>query len=267
MSVELGHLSGILRFRSFIAESVRREFALRYTNSALGPIWMILQPIAQITIFTLVFSKIMRPGTPAGGGPFDYGIFLCAGIITWGFFAETTTRCMTMFLDNANLLKKQMFPRLALPVIVLGSSAGSLAILLTILTVFLIALGKFPGLPYLALFPVLLLHAMLAIAIGIIIGTLNIFFRDVGYFYSMLLQFWFWLTPIVYPLSIIPEQVQPLIRANPLTPFALSYQAILSSGQWPDWSLFIYPALLTLALIVFAQKLFKRATYDIVDEL
>jgi lipopolysaccharide transport system permease protein len=98
-------LSGIYRFRGFIFGSVNREFASRYRNSMLGAAWPVLQPLAQILVFTLISSQVMRAWLPGVDSAFGYSIFLCSGILTWGVFAEIVGRSQNVFLDNANLLK------------------------------------------------------------------------------------------------------------------------------------------------------------------
>src|SRR4051812_25889914 len=111
------YLIDIYRFRDFIFGSVRREFASRYRNSMLGAAWLVLQPLAQILVYTLIFANVMRARLPGVDTTFGYSVFLCAGILTWALFAEIIARSQGMFLDYANLLKKLSFPRIVLPVI------------------------------------------------------------------------------------------------------------------------------------------------------
>ncbi|MEN6587091.1 MAG: ABC transporter permease, partial [Sulfuricella sp.] len=127
--------------------------------------------------------------------------------------------------------------------------------------------GNFPGWVYLALVPVLAIQVAFAIGLGITLGVLNVFFRDVGQFFGIFLQFWFWLTPVVYPASILPEVLRPYMELNPMASLMAAYQGILVSGQWPEWH-DLWPAtLLALVLCVFGMRLFRKRAGEMVDEL
>ena len=134
-------------------------------------------------------------------------------------------------------------------------------------TAFLVLSGNFPGLPYLAVFPVLAVLITFAIGLGITLGVLNVFFRDVGQFFGIFLQFWFWLTPIVYPASILPAQLQPYINLNPMARLMTAFQVILVNGQWPNWYSLWPVAALAILLCVIGFGLFRRHAGEMVDEL
>jgi lipopolysaccharide transport system permease protein len=106
-----------------------------------------------------------------------------------------------------------------------------------------------------------------AIGLGMTLGVLNVFFRDVGQFFSIFLQFWFWLTPIVYPVSILQKDVQDFMAYNPMAPLMAGFQGVLVSGQWPQWPSLIYPAVLATLLCLLGMRLFRRHAGDMVDEL
>src|SRR5512133_1564100 len=195
-------------YRGFILGSVRREFQSRYQNSLLGAAWTILNPLAMIVVYTVIFAQVMRARLPGTDTMFAYSIYLCAGVLAWGLFSEIVNRAQTVFLEHATLLKKLSFPRLSLPVTVVANALLNFAIVFSLFTVFLVATGNFPGMVFVALAPVLGVLVMFAIGLGITLGVLNVFFRDVGQFFTIFMQFWFWLTPIVYPASILPKGVQ-----------------------------------------------------------
>ena len=160
------YLSDIYQFRGFILGSVKREFASRYRNSMLGAAWLVLQPLTPILVYTLIFASVMRARLPGIDSTFGYSIFLCAGILTWGLFAEIVGRSQNMFIDNANLLKKLSFPRIVLPIIVVLSACLGFAIIFGLFTVFLVVFDSFPGWVYLALAPILLVHVVFAVGLG-----------------------------------------------------------------------------------------------------
>jgi len=263
----LKQVAQISRFRDFIAGSVKREFALRYRNSMLGAAWLILQPLAQILIFTVVFARVMQARLPNVTGTFSYSIFLCAGVLTWGFFTEIVSRSQNVFLERADLIKKLNFPRVCLPVIVILNAALGFAIIFGIFTAFLLITGEFPGWAYLALFPVLAIHMLFAIGLGMILAVLNVFFRDVGKLFDIITQFWFWMTPIVYPISALPEWALPIMKFNPMVPLVVTYQGILVRGEMPDWAGLLPVTLLALLLCAVGLRLYIRRSGEMVDEL
>lgn len=260
-------LRGLWAYRGFILGTVQREFQQRYRNSLLGAAWTVLNPLAMIVVYTVIFSQVMRARLPGVDSTFAYSIYLCAGLLTWGLFSEITSRAQNVFLDNANLLKKLNFPRLTLPISVVATACLNFAIVFTLFITFLLLSGNFPGLAFVALVPVLAIHIAFAIGLGISVGVLNVFFRDVGQFFTILLQFWFWLTPIVYPANVLPEALQPVITFNPLAHLAAAYQSILVAGQWPRWEPLVGVALVAAALCMLAYRLFRKRSGEMVDEL
>jgi lipopolysaccharide transport system permease protein len=260
-------IRALWNYRGFILGSVKREFQLKYRNSMLGIAWTVLNPLAMIIVYTVIFAQVMRAKLPGVDNTFAYSIYLCAGVLTWGLFAEITGRSQTVFLEHANLLKKISFPRISLPIIVVGSAGLNFTIIFTLFTIFLIVSGNFPGWAYLALLPVLAIQIVFAIGLGMVIGLLNVFFRDVGQLYGVVLQFWFWFTPIVYPATILPDRMRPLLSLNPMARITEACQTILVSGSWPDWSSLWPVAILAALLCIWGMRLFRQHSGEMVDEL
>jgi lipopolysaccharide transport system permease protein len=260
-------LRSIRSYQGFILGSVKREFQARYRNSLLGAAWTVLNPLAMIVVYTVIFSQIMRAKLPGVDSSFAYSIYLCAGVLTWGLFAEIVSRAQNVFLEHANLIKKISFPRVCLPIIVVLNAGVNFAIIFGLFILFLILSGSFPGITFLAVFPVLLIQIVFSIGLGIIVGVLNVFFRDVGQFFSVLLQFWFWFTPVVYPASILPPTVRPFLDLNPLVPLIAAYQDIFVHAKWPQWDTLAVPAILAAVLCVLGMRLFRKRVGEMVDEL
>jgi lipopolysaccharide transport system permease protein len=260
-------LRGIWSYRGFIFASVKREFQAKYGNAVLGAAWTILNPLAMILVYTIIFSQVMHSRLPGVDTAFGYSIYLCAGILTWGLFAEITARGQTMFLDNANLIKKINFPRICLPLIVVVSACVNFLIIFALFTVFLILSGNFPGWVFLAILPVLFLQIIFAIGLAMILGILNVFFRDVGQFFGIFIQFWFWLTPIVYPVNILPESIRGFLLYNPMAQIIGAYQTILVNGEIPQWNGLLPVLFLSVLLCLAGMALFRRRAGEMVDEL
>ncbi|HYD60638.1 MAG TPA: ABC transporter permease [Noviherbaspirillum sp.] len=263
----VGMLRSIWSYRGFISGSVKREFQSRYRNSLLGAAWTVLNPLAMIVVYTVIFSQVMRARLPGVDNGFAYSIYLCAGVFTWGLFAEIVGRAQNVFLENANLIKKINFPRICLPIIVVCNAGINFAIIFGLFFLFLLVSGTFPVHSIVAVFPVLLIQVAFAIGLGMVVGVLNVFFRDVGQFFSVLLQFWFWLTPIVYPATILPAFITPYFELNPMVPLVSAYQDIFVHDKWPDWGSLVFPAVLAALFCVIGLRLFRNHAGEIVDEL
>jgi lipopolysaccharide transport system permease protein len=263
----VGMVRAIWSYRGFILGSVKREFQARYRNSLLGAAWTVLNPLAMIVVYTVIFSQVMRARLPGIDSQFACSIYLCAGVLTWGLFAEITGRAQNVFIEHANLIKKISFPRICLPVIVVLNAGVNFAIIFGLFLAFLIFSGNFPGIVFAAIVPVLAIQILFSIGLGMVIGVLNVFFRDVGQFFGVLLQFWFWFTPVVYTASILPQWVQGYLRWNPMTPVIGAYQDILVHAISPSWSSLVFPAIIGLLLCVFGMRLFRKRAGEMVDEL
>lgn len=255
------------RYRFFVASSVRNEFRARVARSHFGAAWTVLQPLAQVAIFTLVLSQVLAARLPGVADANGYAIYLMAGMLVWSLFLEITSRCLTIFVDNAPLLKKIVFPRICLPIIVVGTALlNNLLLFLAMVGVFAL-LGHAPGPEMLWLLPVLALTVALALGLGLLLGVINVFVRDVGQVMTIVLQLWFWMTPIVYTAAIVPEAFARVLAFNPLAPLVhASQQAILYRAA-PDFAGLGWVAVLALLALAAAMLLFRRASPDMVDVL
>lgn len=261
------HFLETWHFRHFIIGAVKREFQIRYSNAALGGLWAIAQPLALIAVYTVVFSQVMRMKLPGLPDAFSFSIYLCAGILTWGYFSEMISRLLLVFTDNAQWLKKLRFPKQSLIAIVVISASLNFAIIFSLFIGFLILTNHFPGWVFLAVFPLLALQILLSIGLGVTLAIVHVFFRDVGQFMAIVLQFWFWLTPIVYPITALPEYAKQIIALNPMTALMGAYQDVLLYGRMPNWIGLLPLLLASLALIASALYLYRKHATDILDEL
>jgi lipopolysaccharide transport system permease protein len=260
-------LRGVWTYRRFIRDMVAREFRGRYRGSLLGAVWVLLQPLALILVYTLIFSRIMRARLPGVDNSLAYSLYLCAGVFSFDYFGRTLSRCTNCFVEQANLLKKIAFPRSTLPAIALASSTLDFVIVALLFTAFLLVTGRFPGWSLLGFVPILLVLQGMALGLGILMGSVNVFFRDLTPMLGIVLQFWFWLTPIVYPLEVLPLPAQDLLLLNPVWPLVAAAQGIVLHGRWPEWSTLLWPALVALLFLCAGRLAFKRLCAEMVDEL
>lgn len=254
-------------YRHFILSSIANDMRGRFTRSKLGATWMILQPLAMVAMYAIVLSEVLGAKLPGIENKFAYAIYLVAGILCWSLFSEIVTRCLTVFVDNANLLQKIVFPRACLPLIVAGSSlVNNLFLLLAAIIVFVL-LGHMPTIGLLWLPLLMLLMTTFALGLGLLLGTLNVFFRDIGQVMQVVLQLWFWVTPIIYMKSILPKDFARVVDFNPLVPLVTAYQDVLVFGRTPDIGSLGWTALLSGTLMLLALVVFRRSSHEMVDVL
>ncbi len=254
-------------YRQFIFSSIRAEFKNRFIRSRLGGLWCVIHPLSQVLIYALILSRLMAAKIPGIDNRFAYAIYLCAGVSAWGLFVEIVTRSMTIFIDNGNLIKKIAFPKITLPLIMLGSALINHALLLLAMLVVFAILGHMPG-PALLWLPLpIVVSLSLALGIGLALGVLNVFLRDIGQLVTIVLQILFWFTPIVYFISIIPESLRRFLVLSPIYPVVVAYQDVLVYGRAPDLGGLLTVFTISLALLAFALTLFRKAGADMMDVL
>lgn len=260
-------LRALWRYRGFVAGMVGREFNARYRQSLFGASWAVLNPLTMIIIYTVIFAQVMRARLPGMEDSLAYSVYLCAGILTWTYFAELLTRSVSAFLEFGPLLKKVSFPRLTLPAIVLLGSTLNFAIIFAIFMAFLLLTGRFPGWVIVSFLPLLALQQALALGLGFLLGAVNVFYRDVAHAVGVALQFWFWFTPIVYSAGMLPESLRPLMQLNPMSGLVDAYQDIVLRGAWPVWSHFLPHAIVAVLVLGAAAFVVQSLSSELTDEL
>jgi lipopolysaccharide transport system permease protein len=260
-------LSSVWKYRHFILASIKGELRGRFARSRLGALWFILHPLAQALIFSIVLAEVMRAKMPNMTSSAAYPIYLLSGMAAWGLFTEILTRSMNVFIEQASALKKISFPRLCLPIIVWGSAIINHLLLLGAIAVIFLFFGHYPGLAWFYLIPGMLMISVLAFGIGVFLGVLNVFARDVAQFMTVAIQLWFWFTPIVYVTSAVPERFQQILRFNPVMPLVTLYQNALLLDQGPSWSGMWPAVVLGVLMVALSFFVFRRASADLVDAL
>jgi lipopolysaccharide transport system permease protein len=262
-----GMLRGLWEYRGFITTSIRNEFIARFARSKLGGLWMIIHPLSQVAIYALILSNVLAARLPGIDNKYAYALYLMAGILAWNLFAEIVGRCLNVFIENGNLMKKMRFPRIALPVIVVGSCLlNNLLLFVAVLLVFLV-LGQPPSMEMFWLIPLTLAVTALAIGLGLILGVLNVFVRDIGQVVPIVLQIWFWFTPIVYSVNVIPDYLKSTVDLNPMYSIVSAYHSVLVYQKTPDLQQVAITVGVALGLMLLGLFLFRRAAPEMVDSL
>jgi lipopolysaccharide transport system permease protein len=204
---------------------------------------------------------------PGASDIYGYGIYLCAGLLPWNAFAEAISRSTTVFLDQAHLLKKVSFPKKLLGGAVVLSSLINFLIGYSFFFLFLMLTGHRIGLASLFLPGLLVLQFVFAFGLGLLLSTLNVFFRDTAQFTGVGLQFWFWLTPIVYLEEVLPKVAGGLLHLNPMYYFVQGYHTVIVHNVAPSWSFLGMAGFLSLAALLGGSLVFFQLKDEIVDEV
>ena len=260
-------IRGAWRFRHYIVGAVSKEFRARFMRSRLGAAWSVLNPLALVAIYAFVLSAVLSARLPGLEGRYAFAVYLTAGIFAWTLFSDLLLRFTSLFVDNANVMKKVLFPRISLPLVALGVALLDNALLLLAILGVLGLLGHWPGVQILWLPLLVLLTAALGAGLGLVLGTLNVFLRDLQHVVPIVLQFGFWFTPIVYALEMVPPRVQTWLVLNPLVTVVSAYQDVMVFNRAPAPGPLLAVALLALVLLWLGLRLFRRAAADMVDVL
>jgi lipopolysaccharide transport system permease protein len=232
--------------RELLRAIVGRDLVARYKQSLLGITWLALQPIITAVIFWFVFGRLV--GVSTGGAPAF--LFFFSALVGWGLFAASVSAAVNSLVVNSNLLKKVYFPRLVLPISSVGGAiadAGMSTALLVLATVLLDELR-----PSLLLLPLYVTIATcLALGLGFWTSSLNVQYRDVGKSVQFVLQIWMYLSPIAYPLDLVPEALRSLYLANPMAVVVHGWRAsVLGLEQPPLWSIALAAAIAAAVLLL-----------------
>lgn len=254
-------------YRHFVLSSIKNELLMRFIQSKLGALWMVIHPLMQVLIFATILSEVLSAKLPDIDNKYAYALYLMAGTLCWTLFAETVSKCLNLFIDNGNLMKKMAFPRICLPSIAAGSvMVNNVLLLLAILVVFAV-MGHFPTARALWLPVLMLLTLSFAMSVGLLLGVLNVFMRDIGQIVPVALQALFWLTPVVYNLAILPSETRTYFQFNPLYALVTSYQNVLLYNRSPLWNELGVILAGTLVMAVVSLVMFRRASPEMVDAL
>ncbi|MGR5297188.1 ABC transporter permease [Vibrio mediterranei] len=266
----MNRLKNILNYRGFIVASVEKEFRGKYSASSLGFLWNIINPLVMIFIYTVIFSNMLsarmgQEGTPVS--KYEYGIYICSGLIYWLLFTDTLNRQTNLFIDNANYLKKITFPKICILISSMLCSIIYFLINITILITVLLLVDFDFTWHLIQLFPLAILTLLLGSSLGIVLGVINVFIRDVGPFIKSIIQLWFWATPIVYPLSIVPQYLRPYYDLNPMVSIVENvHRSVLHKSYVLLNEVAITTTLITF-LVIIGVHLYKRNAKELMDEL
>jgi lipopolysaccharide transport system permease protein len=248
----LDNVAKLYQFRWLVYELVLRNVRLRYRGSLLGFLWTFLNPVLFVGIYTLVFSVFLKAGIH------NFALFVLAGMVPYTCFSASVLQGTTSILDGRAYVGKTLFPTIVLTVVPVLTNAVNLALSLPLVVIVAILCHVHVGVNLLFLPVIFILQLLLTQALTTLFATINVFFRDLQELMAYAMSALFFLTPIIYDASRVPERFQPLLTLNPLTPIVEGYQAVLYSGTLPSLSKLGYVAGFTIVALLIANALFLR---------
>ncbi|WP_348786820.1 ABC transporter permease [Leifsonia sp. NPDC080035] len=270
----MSYIKEVLGARELLSNLVLREVRGQYKRTIFGRLWSLVSPLASMLVYTFVFSFVFRVAPPKGdpSGLDFYALWLLCGLLPWTFFSTAVSTGMGSLVANAGLITKVYFPRLVLPVSTVFSVAYNWLFEMAILIIALLVVGGFvwPWLPLVVL--AMLVLAVFATGVALLLSIANVYFRDTQYLLTIVLQFWMYMTPIVYPIKLVADQsekiggllgtpitVLDIYELNPMLHFVGVFRSLLYDNTWPtvpDTVACLVWAILALAIggWVFARK-------------
>ncbi len=248
-----------------IRQLARRELVTRYKGSVLGIVWAIVTPVVTIAIFTFIFAGIFGARFSARSSSWDYALYLFCGLLPWTMFQETVQQSSTTIVSHANLVKRVVFPLETLPVAQALASLGNQMFGIVALVVATLVLHHEAHATILWLPVLLVLQLGAALGAAWLVASLGVFLRDIAQAINLVLMAWMYLTPIIYPESIVPERFRPFINLNPFTYLIRSYRRIFLEGTAPDWNGLAYFSAFALVLFVFGYWWFAKSRRNFAD--
>jgi lipopolysaccharide transport system permease protein len=263
MLVDRKWFAELWRYRELLYFLAWRDIKVRYKQAALGAAWAILQPLTTMIVFTIVFARIA--GASREDAP--YPLFAYCALVLWTYVSSVVGQAALSLVSNSNLITKVYFPRLALPASSAVSGLLDLGIGLSFLLVLMAYYQTGPSWTLLWLPAFFCGLLLMTVGISLLLAALNVRYRDIKHAVPFLLQLWFFVTPIIYPLSMVPEQFRLLMALNPLTGIVAGFQASVLQGQPIDPAVSVIS--LSMSVVVFLTGLtyFRRAERAFADTI
>ena len=250
----------IWAYRELLWVLALRDIRVRYKQAVLGAAWAVIRPLMQMLIFTVLFGKLAK--IPSDGAP--YPVFVFAGLLPWTFFANTVSASAHSLVASSNLVSKVYFPRLIVPAASMGSALLDFFVSLVLLLALLLWYGLSWS-PAMLLAPLLIFGMMvLALGLGTFLAALSVTYRDVAQVVPFAIQLWMFATPVIYPISFIPDQWRWVLLANPMTGYTEAFRACIL-GQPVDWSMLGVSVAISMVLLGLGVAYFQRVEQRFAD--
>jgi lipopolysaccharide transport system permease protein len=255
-------LARLFQYRELLWYMALRDVQVRYKQTLLGAAWAIVQPVAMMLVFTVLVGRMLGVAERVDGVP--YPIFVFAGLLPWTFFAAAINASTHSLVNNAAMLRKIYFPRLILPLAAIGAPLVDFALSMLVLVGLLAWYTWAPGAQMLLLPLLVALTILSALGVGIGLSALTVRYRDFRYVVTFLLQIWFFLTPVIYPVSLAPDKWRWVLMLNPIGGTIEGFRAAVL-GRPIDWTALAASAAVSAACLAAGLALFARAERRMAD--
>ena len=254
------NINDLWHYRDLLYILATRDIKVRYKQTVLGAAWAILQPFLTMVIFSLIFGRLAN--MPSDGIP--YPLFAYAGLLPWTFFSNAVNNSGNSLVGNSNLITKVYFPRMIIPTAAVGAGLLDLLIAFGIILILMVFYGVGLSINFLMLPVLVVLTSLLSTGIGMWTSALNVKYRDIRYALPFLIQLGMFATPVIYPLSIVPEKWRWLLLLNPLAGQIEAYRSAFF-GKPFDWVALGVSTFLTFAILIYAAYNFRRMEREFAD--
>lgn len=251
----------IYMYREMLKSTVFKNIRQRYKGSVLGFFWTFLNPLLQLVIYSIVFSTIMRINLE------NYSMFLFVGLLPWIFFSATILTSTGTIVNNSNLIKKIYFPREILPLAIGLSELINFLLSLLILIPAMIFFKINVTIAIVVLPVIVIIQLIMVLGFAFIFSALNVYFRDLEHILGVFMMAWFYLTPILFPVEMIPEGFLRLFKLNPVAPLMIAYQDIFYYGTFPQWESLFNTFIISVILLVIGMGIFGNLKYKFAEEI
>lgn len=249
-------------YREMIISLVRKDLRGRYKGSVLGFLWTFINPLLQLIIYTVVFSVILRSGID------KFYLFLFVALVPWIFFSSAITGGATSILSQQDMVKKIYFPRHVLPIAYVTSSFVNMLLCFCVIFAVLLVGGTGLNLKAILYLPIIMLvEYVLALGIGMLSAALTVYFRDLEYILGIVTMAWMYLTPIMYDVSMVPEEFKFIFNLNPMTPIIVAYREVLYYKQIPEIFTLCHAAILGVIILIIGSLVFSKLQRNFAEEL
>jgi len=250
-------------YRELLYFLVWRSVKVRYKQTAIGVVWVVIQPLLTVLTFTLFFGKLAK--LPSQGLP--YPVFYFAAAVPWMYFSTALTKATNVVVENQSVITKVYFPRLILPISSVLSGLVDLGIAFVVLVIFTLSYGLRPGLGVLLLPAFLLMAVLTALGIGVWLSALNALYRDVSYVNPFVVQFWMLASPVAYPSSLVPQRWRELYGLNPMVGVIDGFRWALTGHGQPPGPIMLVSAAIVMVLLMGGLIFFNRIEGTVADRV
>lgn len=254
-------ICGCPKYIDLLLNLIKKEIKVRYQGTILGYVWSLLNPLAMIILYVLVFQYVMRFDQP------NYPLYLVSGVLHWNLFSQILMQSTDIFHANAGILKKIYFPRIILPIANVGSNLILWLLAIAVLIGLLPVLGGAYHIGLLVYPAALFLFSAFAWGLSLILSVLGAWFRDIRYLVELGLMYLFWTAPIIYPISLVPHEYRSIYMLNPLAEFLVIFRGIFYSGEMPSSTIWVSVSIWTALSVICGILAFWKTEYKIVDDL